>query len=111
MWQENTTMTQQEVIQRILDEVERNGGSKKKTAEQMGISPAYLGDVLKCRRDIGQSILNALGLEKVTEYRQKDKSAEDALLGERAAAAEASGNVSQEEAAAMAEDLTLTSNP
>jgi hypothetical protein len=37
--------------------------------------------------------------------------AEDALLGERAQAVEAAGKVSQEEAATMVEDLTLSHNP
>jgi transcriptional regulator with XRE-family HTH domain len=33
-------------------------------AEQIGVSQAYLGDVLKGRRDPGPSILQFLGIEK-----------------------------------------------
>lgn len=36
-----------------------------------GISGAYLGDVLRGRREPGAKVLDALGLEKVVGYRKK----------------------------------------
>lgn len=43
-------------------------GGQKAFADQIGVSPQYVCDCLKGRRDIGKSIANALGYEPVTMY-------------------------------------------
>ena len=43
-------------------------GSQKALAAQLEISPQYLGDVLSGKREPGESILKALGLQKVVLY-------------------------------------------
>lgn len=43
-------------------------GSQKAWAEAHGMSPAYVCDVLRARREPGDAILAALGLVKVTKY-------------------------------------------
>lgn len=44
-------------------------------AKANGISPAYVSDVIAGRREPGQKILDALGLERVTTYRPKPSKA------------------------------------
>ena len=38
-----------------------------------GVSQQYVNDVLKGRREPGESILKALGLERVVSYRRKNR--------------------------------------
>lgn len=44
--------------------------SQKALAEELGITPSYLCDVLQRRRDPGPQVLRALGLERVVTYRE-----------------------------------------
>lgn len=44
-------------------------GQAKLYAKHIGVSPQYLNDVLRGRREPGKKILKALGLEKVILYR------------------------------------------
>ena len=44
--------------------------SQKLVAEQLGISPAYLNDVLRKRKEPGKKILDALGLVRHVTYRR-----------------------------------------
>lgn len=46
----------------------RAAGGQQAWAQQNGVSPAYVSDVLNARRDPGDSILTALGLRKVVRY-------------------------------------------
>lgn len=46
-------------------------GSQKAYAAKIGVSLAHINDVLRGRREPGPSILNALGLEKVVDYRRR----------------------------------------
>lgn len=46
----------------------RAAGGQQAWAQQNGVSPAYVCDVLNARRDPGDSILRALGLRKVVRY-------------------------------------------
>ena len=55
----------------ILNEVSR-WGSQKAVALRMGISAAYLSDVLLQRRDPGPKIADYFGLTAVTLYRPRD---------------------------------------
>jgi len=54
---------------RLLREECQSAGSMRAWARKYNLSPAYVSDVLSGRRDIGPSICEALGLEKVTHYR------------------------------------------
>jgi hypothetical protein len=45
-----------------------NAGSQKEYANSLGISPAYLNDVIQGRREPGEKILRAIGLEKRVSY-------------------------------------------
>ena len=45
-------------------------GGQKDFAERAGISAAYVNDVLHRRREPGVSILQPLGLERITAYRR-----------------------------------------
>ena len=44
-------------------------GSQLSFAEAIGVSPQYLSDVLNGRRDPGNSILEAIGVERIVTYR------------------------------------------
>ena len=48
-----------------------DAGSQRAFAETNGISPQYITDVLRRKREPGAMILDALGLEKVVTYREK----------------------------------------
>lgn len=48
----------------------RKAGSQKEFAKRNGMSIAYVNDVINRRRMPGKSILSALGLEKVVQYRK-----------------------------------------
>lgn len=52
----------------ILDEV-ADWGTQKMVAKRIGISPAYLSDVLLGRREPGPKIAAYFELEAVTVYR------------------------------------------
>jgi hypothetical protein len=58
-------------VVRMLRQCCRNAGSQLRWAEANGISAQYVCDVLKSRREPGESILDALELEKVVTYRMK----------------------------------------
>ena len=46
----------------------KEAGGQKQFAELIDVSPQYVCDCLKGRRDIGQSIARPLGFEPVTMY-------------------------------------------
>jgi len=46
-------------------------GSQKAWAAQAGVSQAYVNDVIRGRREPGDSILGPLGIERVITYRRK----------------------------------------
>ncbi len=62
-------MTEAEVLQ-LLRKACGNAGSNRAWALANDLSPQYVGDVLAEKRQIGPSILKALGLEVVTVYRK-----------------------------------------
>lgn len=55
--------------QEVARLVEANGLSG--TARTLGVSVSYLCNMMKGRADPGPLVLNALGLEKVVTYRQR----------------------------------------
>ena len=59
------TMTQ---MRAKLRTAVKDAGGQKQFAELIDVSPQYVCDCLKGRRDIGQSIARPLGFEPVTMY-------------------------------------------
>jgi DNA-binding transcriptional regulator YdaS (Cro superfamily) len=56
----------QDIIQIIRERIGK--GSQRDFAQLLGVSPSYLSDVLKGRRDAGPKVLAALGLKRVVSY-------------------------------------------
>lgn len=52
----------------VLARYIKSAESQEKAAAQLGISPTYLCDLKKGRREPGKKILSALGLHRVIEY-------------------------------------------
>lgn len=48
------------------------GENRAKWAAAVGIAPAYITDVLNRRREPGEKILEALGLERLVHYQRKE---------------------------------------
>lgn len=59
-------------LEQIIDE----HGTKKAAAQLLGVSQAYLGDILKGRREPGKKVLDKLGLESSVIYTPKQDSKE-----------------------------------
>ena len=60
-----TTLTTAEVLVALRQAVDA-AGSQRTYASQIGVSQAYLADVLHGRRFAGERVLNALGLRRIT---------------------------------------------
>ncbi len=63
----STSLSAEEMRELLRRRVEAAGGQKA-CAAAIGVSPQYLGDCLKGRRDIGKSIATPLGYEPLTIY-------------------------------------------
>lgn len=61
-------MTKSELIEHIR-QLLAEAGTQKDLAAQLGVSAAYLGDVLIGRKEPGKKLLSALGMERVVMYR------------------------------------------
>ena len=60
-------MNREQLVERLYRMAERLG-SQSALAQELGISPAYLNDVLQGNRKPGKVILAALKLEAKTSY-------------------------------------------
>jgi DNA-binding transcriptional regulator YdaS (Cro superfamily) len=60
-----------EDVRDLLRRKVEQAGSQAAWADERGVTPAYVSDVLRGTREPGPAILNALGLERVVSYRQK----------------------------------------
>lgn len=60
-------LTEEEFLSLIRDDVQAEG-SQKALAKKMGVSAAYLSDVLGGRRSAGDKILRRYRLRVVTNY-------------------------------------------
>lgn len=65
------TLTEHDVIDRLREAI-RVAGSQRAFGRQHGISTQYINDVLRERREPGQKILDAIGVEKVVRYQPKE---------------------------------------
>jgi hypothetical protein len=64
-------LTEQEVMDRLRAAIAA-AGSQAAYARQQGISLQYVNDVMRGRRELGQKVLDALGVERVVSYRLLD---------------------------------------
>ena len=60
-------MNREQLIDRLYDMADRLG-SQRALAQQLGVSPSYLNDVLQGNRKPGRVILQALKLKAATRY-------------------------------------------
>lgn len=58
-----------EMVRGIL--AHKAGSNRTEYARKNGLSPSYVGEVITGRREPGEKILAALGLERVVSYRKK----------------------------------------
>jgi len=65
------TLTKPDVIA-LLRKRCAEAGSQRKFAQQHGISPQYVADVLSGNREPGEKILAAIGVHRETRYTVKD---------------------------------------
>lgn len=63
-------MTDTNLLDLLRDACE-TAGSQRAWADGHGLSTAYVCDVLGGRRQPGKKVLDALGCERVTRYREK----------------------------------------
>jgi hypothetical protein len=63
----STCLSAEEMRELLRQRVETAGGQKA-CAAAIGVSPQYLGDCLKGRREIGKSIAAPLGYMPITVY-------------------------------------------
>jgi hypothetical protein len=79
MWYTTTESVQTDMQLTELDVMERlraaitAAGSQRAFADQHKISLQYVNDVLRGRRDPGQKILDALGIDRVVIYQEKSQ--------------------------------------
>jgi len=66
-------LTEQQVISQLRAAASQ-AGSQRAYAETIGVSEAYLSDVLAGRRTPGPKVLTALGLEAVVLFRSAGES-------------------------------------
>lgn len=59
------------LAERRLAAVIARTGSQKAAARELGVSAAYLNDVVRGRRAMSARLARALGLERVTIYRER----------------------------------------
>jgi hypothetical protein len=63
-------LTAADVVRRLRAAVD-SVGDQKTWAQAQDLSPSYVNDVLRGRREPGESILVALGLERVVIFRER----------------------------------------
>ncbi len=57
----------------LINKKVEDAGSQRAVALELGITPAYLSDVLSRRREPGESVLAPLGLRKKITYEKVDQ--------------------------------------
>lgn len=69
-------MTPSEFVEYLWSQVQQCG-EQKRYAALLGVSTAYLNDVLNGSREPGKKILDGAGFERVVSYRWKDANGAD----------------------------------
>jgi transcriptional regulator with XRE-family HTH domain len=67
-----TAVTLEEVIEMIKERLIK-AGSQEALAKEFGVSQQYIGDLLRRKRTPGETVLNALGLQKVIYYERREE--------------------------------------
>lgn len=62
-------MPENKIVQ-DLRELVKKYGSQKAVAEKLHVSPQYLNDVLKGKRQPGPAFTDALGYERIVKYKE-----------------------------------------
>lgn len=65
-------MTKDELLQHLRQQVAETG-TQKDLAVKLGVSAAYLGDVLMGRKEPGKKLLKSLGLRRESIYLKDEK--------------------------------------
>lgn len=65
-------LTIENVIDRLRREIEA-AGSQRQFAQKIGVSAAYLNDVMNRKREPGDKILKAINLQKVIVYKAGER--------------------------------------
>lgn len=63
-----------EALLEVIAACVKAAGEQRLAAKQLGVSPQYLCDVLKRRREPGSKLLKALGYRRVVIYELEAKS-------------------------------------
>lgn len=66
---EKITITVDEVRRRLQQQVELYG-SQTAAAQHLGVSLAYLNDVIRGKREPGEKLLTPIGIQKVVIYQE-----------------------------------------
>jgi len=66
------SLLNREEVRRLLVAGCIQAGGQGRWAQQHGVAPSYVSEVLNGRRAPGYGILSALGLERVIAYRARD---------------------------------------
>ena len=76
-------MTEEQVYRHLLEAIKRAGGQRP-FAQQIGVTPSYINDIVNKRRLLSDRILATIGIERIVtfEYRQKDTD-RDTIAGQR----------------------------
>jgi len=57
-------------FRKMLRKMVEEAGSQRNLAKKMGVSPMFLCDILKGRRDPGEKFLSALGYSRTVQIRR-----------------------------------------
>ncbi len=71
-----TTITIDEVRRRLQQQIDLHG-SQTAAARNLGVSLAYLNDVIRGRREPGEKLLTPIGIQKVVIYQEMQVASND----------------------------------
>lgn len=63
-------LTAEDVRDRLRDKVTEHG-TQAAAARALGVSQSYFSDLLAGRRDLSAAVCEAVGVERVVEYRER----------------------------------------
>lgn len=63
-------MSQDEFIEFLRNHIAEHG-TQQDFAERIGVTPAYVSDVLRGQRKPGKKLLDAMGFERIEMYQRK----------------------------------------
>ena len=60
-------------VNKLFKSYVETAGSQASAARQLGVSAQHVADILRGRREPGPRVLDALGIERTIEFRQKEQ--------------------------------------